>query len=475
MEAQETSYLNGSIICPSLTPPWANLGTISYFFRSFFQRKHLNTNDPLVTTTSVDWKGVWSDPYFWSWLYDFIRNSISKQRFHNSYSASYQLSVFSKQCMIELIQTDLDYSLGMAIGSLQLFSDDAKRDKQFRSQTPVIGFESLSLNELRKIEPFLQSGTGGAILNPMDCSGDIQSYCTALKKKSLELGVLFQMNSRVVSWKIQSNPTKELKEITVSSSQKEGKQILSTITADYFVFATGNNLNDASLEFDDLQVSWPMRGYAIDAPISPSFPSPASPLVCHILADDLRKVYLAPLTPRSVRISGIVDISSRKYSSLPTPAPKSDPLCSTPTALGSLTLEQSARALLLLSSASAILPPNYLISDPRHPSYRFHTCCRPQTIDDLPVIGQSLTITNVYYNGGHGHLGYTRATGSSKLLVELMKKRQGGSGALADGMKVCIPQFKETEHLEQVSIDIFSPQRCANSFLKLWRQFRSVF
>lgn len=362
--------------------------------------------------------------------------------------------------MMELMQTDIDYQFGMATGSLQLFSDNLKREKQISITSPVVGFQSLTADELKQIEPNLRSGIGGAIRNEMDRSGDIRDYCFALKKRAIELGVTFHMNSKVISWTLDNDKNKKkIKSLLVSSSENENTTV--SIQADYYVIASGNAINDMSLEIDDIIISWPMRGYAIDAPISSlySTSSTSMPLVSHILADDIKKVYISPLNSKFLRISGIVDMSARN-SHLPqsTPQQPLNPL-------------QMKRALQLLASASEIMPPNYLL-DSCDLSYRFHSCLRPQTMDDLPVIGKSLTLSNVYYNGGHGHLGYTRATGSSKLLVELMKMNlhgEEGSGS------VFIPQFDETSHLSPVNLNDFSPQRCTNLFLKIWRNLSKRF
>ncbi|MFJ4286891.1 FAD-dependent oxidoreductase [Paenarthrobacter nicotinovorans] len=48
------------------------------------------------------------------------------------------------------------------------------------------------------------------------------------------------------------------------------------------------------------------------------------------------------------------------------------------------------------------------------------SCMRPMTPDGPPIIGRS-GIENVYYNTGHGHMGWTMAVGSSVILRDLMR------------------------------------------------------
>ena len=47
------------------------------------------------------------------------------------------------------------------------------------------------------------------------------------------------------------------------------------------------------------------------------------------------------------------------------------------------------------------------------------SCMRPMTPDGPPIIGRG-RLDNLYYNTGHGHMGWTMACGSSRILADLM-------------------------------------------------------
>jgi D-amino-acid dehydrogenase len=53
---------------------------------------------------------------------------------------------------------------------------------------------------------------------------------------------------------------------------------------------------------------------------------------------------------------------------------------------------------------------------------RMRSCMRPMTPDGPPIIGRGKQ-TNLYYNTGHGHMGWTMACGSSRLLADLISGR----------------------------------------------------
>ena len=50
---------------------------------------------------------------------------------------------------------------------------------------------------------------------------------------------------------------------------------------------------------------------------------------------------------------------------------------------------------------------------------QFWTGLRPATPSNVPIIGRS-KIANLYLNTGHGHLGWTFAAGSARLLADLI-------------------------------------------------------
>jgi D-amino-acid dehydrogenase len=54
---------------------------------------------------------------------------------------------------------------------------------------------------------------------------------------------------------------------------------------------------------------------------------------------------------------------------------------------------------------------------------RMRACLRPMTPDGPPIIGRGRH-ENLYYNTGHGHMGWTMACGSSRLLADVMSGRR---------------------------------------------------
>jgi glycine/D-amino acid oxidase-like deaminating enzyme len=130
------------------------------------------------------------------------------------------------------------------------------------------------------------------------------------------------------------------------------------------------------------------------------------------VVDDLRRIYVAPLPCRVVRLSGFCEFGSKH----PDKKAKQD----------------FSQARSLVDQARGLLPAGYLCKD-NDEGVIFHTCWRPQTPDDLPVVGRSEFIRNLWYNCGHGHLGLTRAVGTSRLLAELITS-DGKAGDIVLGI-----------------------------------------
>ena len=56
-------------------------------------------------------------------------------------------------------------------------------------------------------------------------------------------------------------------------------------------------------------------------------------------------------------------------------------------------------------------------------NYSSWACLRPMTPNMMPIVKKSKT-DNVYYNTGHGHLGWTISPATSKMLVDLIKEKE---------------------------------------------------
>ncbi|WP_238395477.1 FAD-dependent oxidoreductase, partial [Mycolicibacterium sp. CBMA 295] len=54
---------------------------------------------------------------------------------------------------------------------------------------------------------------------------------------------------------------------------------------------------------------------------------------------------------------------------------------------------------------------------------RLRSCMRPMTPDGPPIVGGSKKQANLYFNTGHGHMGWTMACGSSRAMADIIEGR----------------------------------------------------
>jgi D-amino-acid dehydrogenase len=387
--AEVTSFMNGSLFCPSLTQPWSNRSNLTSFFTQIFL-----DYKSLDKTIRIKWSSVALNYSFWHWCNHFFWNSISTKNFYDLFHSSYNLSIFSKKCLKDLINSQtIIFKEGVGSGTLQLCQSPADRSKLFDVVSPVVAeITKVDANRVMDYEPVLKDESlfpGGALFNEEDMALDIHELCQSLYSRCQLKNVTFHFNSSVDCMVTQEHTS------NISCAQlTNGRQI----QGDIFIIANGNHSNAISQWAGDGRHSWPVRGYALEVPLSEG-----SRQLRRNIVDDVRRIYIAPLTKTTVRLSGYCEFGA-EYPDLKF---QSDYF----------------KAKQLLQQAMLLLPKGYLDADSSTDT-KYWSCYRPQTPDDLPIIGKSDKIDNLFYNSGHGHLGLTRAVGSSKLLTDMIMKRK---------------------------------------------------
>lgn len=474
-EAEETSYMNGSLVCPSLTKPWTNNSNLS----SCLTESMLHPSDP-NKSVSILWSKTLFDKEFWKWGCHFALNALEPNKFDKLYKSSFELATLSKFCLDKLNSDNSNHASfnGYALGTLQLFQSIELRDRQFETLSKVIpNIESIDSQKVPTLfNRILQSHLfpGGALFSSLDTSLDISSLCKGLRAKAESLGVAFMMNSEFSHFEteIRTHSNSALHSNGIVTKNKISSAVLSDhrkVSGDIFIAANGNHSNLISDWAGDGWHSWPVRGFAVEIPISHQFQVSNNsdiktkvnyPPLKYNIVDDTRRIYIAPLPNNVVRLSGFCEFGPRlpvKYTVGDTKRQNSN-----------TNNEQIDYyfAIKLIEQVRKLLPSGYLLDLPNKNGYyhadeaqiiKLHTCWRPQTADDLPIIGQSDEIENLFYNSGHGHLGLTRAIGSSKLLCNIIVGRPN---------EIDVAPFKPSRFKHFPSILLFLQSN--------WRNFREI-
>lgn len=387
--ALEASFMNGGLLCPSLTYPWSNLGVFKMI---------------LTGSEAVEIKRkAWFETFFWKWSWAFLK---SLREFDTNYHRSWELSNYSLGLMSKIVPDD-QYSR-LAKGSIQLFQDQGKRDSVFRRMQNAMPDEVIKkcdqadLVDKAPLLKLLKKNPECGIWSMGDSNGDIHQYTTKAVNILKKNGVEFSYETEVVKL----NLDKKLRKCTGATlrSLDDGQEV--AVHADQVIVACGNGANEFAHAAGDRILSYPVQGYIFNIGVNPGFPALEQNIV-----DDFNHVYTSPLfdyktKERMIRVSGVCRMGGEN-------SHNDVPYLGNPQN-SSESSNRDARSESLLDDVRAFFPDGYL----NEQEIKHHRCYRPQTPDDLPVIGPSSFYKNLWYNAGHGHIGWTRGFASAQLLSD---------------------------------------------------------
>jgi D-amino-acid dehydrogenase len=324
----------------------------------------------------------------WRWGLDFIRSSRAGPSWQSTRHVL-RLALFSQKALKEIrSDTGVDYD-AVAGGALKLFSDQRTLDDAVamsERQRPLgLDFRVLDrkgcLNLVPALAPRIDTIEGG-IHCPAEEGGDCFKFTEALAACCRERGAVLSLDTTVE--RLAANGAR----ITAVHTDR------GELVADAYVLALGA---DSPLVLRPLGVRLPIipvKGYSITVPKAPFPDAPTIPVV-----DELRKFGMMPL-PDRLRMSGLAEIAG--YDTAPQPR----------------------RTAAFVAGFTALFPQLQKCLEAAGEVQPF-CCLRPVTPHGPPILGRA-RLTNLFYNAGHGHLGWTLAHGSAKVIAALVAGRDPG-------------------------------------------------
>ena len=364
----ETSFANGGMITPSQADPWNSPGIIGKLVR--FAGKE---DSPLhIKFSSLLSSLNWGRLFFQNSSRDRFRRNLEK----NAVLANYNLKIL-KELRGE---TGIHYDESF-LGTMKIY----RNRRAFEHAVSIskgleklgINFEFLEPDMILEKEPALDGAIRsikGGIYYPDDESGDAHKFCVALAGIAEKQGVEFCYNVDIKKFQISSDG------LIRSAYSSDNSHV-----ADSFVLAAGSySMYLAKLLGLTLPVR-PVKGYSLTLELDSWLAAPRIPVI-----DDARHIALTPLGKR-LRVAGMAEL------------------------FGFDTNIHSDRTNKLLNMTKQIYPDisNYLGRTP----IKEWTGLRPYSGDGVPVMGKT-RIKNLFLNTGHGHLGWSLALGSGKLVAD---------------------------------------------------------
>ena len=365
----ETSFANGGLVVPSMSDPWAAPDVPKTML------KWLGRDDaPLLLRPSAL-------PGLAMWGLRFLRN-CTHQRWRSNARTILRVATYSRDELDRLTaETDIVYDRSTT-GGLRVFRDSLSMDSAKRSADMLdelgVAFRVLDTEGCLRIEPALRPAAdkiAGAIHFPDDHSGDAYKFTCEMARLCRSMGVEFRFGTTVIGFE-------SLGDVINSVRTRNGR-----IEADRYVLALGSYSPTMSRRIGFRIPVYPVKGYSITVSAAGWNDAPTVPVV-----DYGRKVGITPLGDR-LRVGGTAEFSGYDTST-------------------------NARRGALLMEALTDLFPGFTAQSPAE----HWAGLRPMTPDGVPILGPS-PYRNLYLNTGQGHLGWTMACGSARVIADLMSER----------------------------------------------------
>jgi len=372
---RETSFANGGQISISHPEPWSNPAT------PFLALRWMGKPDaPLKfhpQASSEQWK----------WALQFLHECLPWRSRRNT-EAIAALATFSGERLRALrAETGIAYD-HRERGILHLFftAEEFRHAPDRVALLARFGIPArvCDAEECIAIEPALASQReqlAGGLYAPGDESGDAFQFTQALAERLREQGVRFHYRTRITG-------------LSATAGRINGVEVhdadgrTGTLSAQTYVVCLGSFSPQMVAPLGERLPIYPVKGYSVTAPVLDTARAPEVSLT-----DESRRIVCSRLGDR-LRIAGTAELG------------------------GFDTYLRPERVRSILDWVQMRFP-GAIDADQANP----WAGLRPATPGNLPIIGKG-SCANLWFNTGHGTLGWTLACGSAAALAELMLGRR---------------------------------------------------
>ncbi len=365
--ALETSFANGGQISVSHPEPWANPGAPAQILR------WLGREDaPLKFRPRLE-AGQW----LWGLPGRNLRNGEAIAR----------LAMHSRARLRELrAATGIEYD-NLDAGILHLFFDEAGMAQAQDRARWLRGFgmrvEVLDRAGCLSVEPALAGCRDrllGGIYAPEDESGDAHRFTQSLAALCAQRGGRFHYATRIEAIEVDAGRVAGIRVADLRGRTQ-------ALTADAYVLCAGSYSPMLAAAAGERLPIYPVKGYSVTLPLAEPALAPRTSLT-----DESRRIVISRLGDR-LRAAGTAELT------------------------GYDTRMNAARCDAILYRLAELFPDVHGYLEPER-----WAGLRPATPSNLPVIGRS-RLPNLYFNTGHGTLGWTLACGSASALADILSGR----------------------------------------------------
>lgn len=356
--AMKTSFANGGQISVSNSEVWNTWSNVKKGIKWMFTK-----DAPLLIRPRLDWAQ-------WKWIAKFLYYT-AKGVYKENTAKTIQMGLEARQLYAEIkLEEQLHFNQSPS-GILHFYKDEAYFEAAKSAQEIYhkngLEWDILTPGKTKALDTTLShiDGLVGGAWTMSDWTGDIHKFCYELEYVLKEkYNVVFKYNSTV--------------------TDKYGMEYLAD-AFDAVVVAAGVGSVELAKQIGETLDIYPVKGYSITIN---NVDRKNLPIVS--LLDDQAKIVTASLGNR-FRVAGTAELAGENYDI------------------------RRDRIEPLLKWVHTNFP-NINTHD-----YSSWACLRPMTPNMMPIVRKSKKNSKVYYNTGHGHLGWTLAPTTAKLIAQQIK------------------------------------------------------
>lgn len=361
--AMETSYANGGQLSASNAEVWNSRSTVSKGLRWI-----LKNDAPFLMNLSPSW-------HKYSWICEFLKQI---PKYKENTIETVRLSIAAREHLFSIAKhEDIDFDLEER-GILHVYSSRADYEAASKANDLMVsgGLDRVSVSpeEIKNLEPALFGDFYGGFYTKSDSTGDIHKFTQGLAKACIKNGVIFHYNTNVQSIRKEKSGKINLgwcKDVRKSESTFDAVVICAGVDSRAFSISLGDRVN-----------IYPIKGYSVTVCLDDKISQDSAPWMG--IVDDGAKIVTSRLGKNKFRVAGTAEINGFNRDI------RNDRI---------IPLIEWINNYFPDVSTSNVIPWAGL---------------RPMSPSMLPRVGRGEQ-EGIFYNTGHGHLGWTLSTITSEI------------------------------------------------------------
>lgn len=364
----ETSYANGGQLSACNAEVWNHPSTLLKGMRWMFQK-----GAPLLLNPKPSY-------HKYSWLAEFIANIPNYER---NTIETVKLAIQARQHLFDIAEKEnIDFNLERR-GILHVYHN-AKDFKHAGAVNDLLAKGGLdrhavSVDEMQQIEPTLVGNYYGGYFTDSDSTGDIHKFTRGLAQACERLGVKFVYNCNIECIEKTNN---------IILSYRIDNEFINQ-QFDKIVICAGVGSRHLANQLGDYLNIYPVKGYSITVQLEDNLSKRSAPWVS--LLDDSAKIVTSRLGKERLRVAGTAEFNG---------------------------FNKDIRA--------DRIKPLIDWTEKYFPNINTSRCIpwaglRPMTPSMMPKVGPG-KLEGVYYNSGHGHLGWTLSAATANIVAEFINE-----------------------------------------------------